>query len=64
MVPGGQPDGKGNMVEAAGIEPASVTGTPSASTCLAACYFTGMEARPRAAISGQSHFCFARAPGT
>ena len=36
-------------MEAAGIEPASVTGTPPASTCVVTCYLTRKEARSRAA---------------
>ena len=36
------------MVEAAGIEPASVIGYPETSTCLVAYYLTLAEARQRA----------------
>jgi len=36
------------LVEAAGIEPASVTGSPETSTCLVICYLTCWEARSHA----------------
>jgi len=38
------PSSKILLVEAAGIEPASVTGSPEISTCLVGCYLTCGEA--------------------
>ena len=46
--PGGSASRRLDLVEAAGIEPASVTGTPPASTCLVPCHLTCREARERA----------------
>ena len=52
------------MVEAAGIEPASVTGSPETSTCLVACYLTRGEARRHATPKASAHLNFAPIPET
>ena len=55
---------KEGLVEAAGIEPASVTGTPKTSTCLVICYLTRWEARSHATRQASHHLNFAPTPET